>query len=53
LQPDNHDNAPETPRFGILGDPRHLKRRAAEERFERALDAAGDRLWIPEEFTLQ
>jgi hypothetical protein len=35
-----------------LGDPRELARRAAEERFDAALDAAAaaDTLWIPEEY---
>jgi len=58
LQPDNPDSAPEPRCYGILGRPedlaRYFERRAAEEAFERALEAAAasGRLWLPEECSL-
>jgi len=54
LQPDNQPNPP-GPRWGILGDPADLARRAAEAEFENALVAAQiqGRLWVPEQKYLQ
>jgi hypothetical protein len=54
LQPDSQPDLQE-PRYGILGDPRELARRAAEAEFENALVAAQiqGRLWVPEQKYLQ
>jgi len=54
LQPDSQPNPP-GPRWGILGDPADLARRAAEAEFENALVAAQiqGRLWVPEQKYLQ
>jgi hypothetical protein len=49
-----HDQGPKPP-HGLLFllDPQYADLLPAQERFEQALEAAGDRLWLPEQFLLQ
>jgi hypothetical protein len=47
------DQGPKPHGLLFLLDPQYADLLPAQERFDRALEAAGDRLFIPEQFLLQ